>query len=220
MPNWTLGEIMSTATRRAGRRADFPASVVSQIANTAIQWVADHENHASLESSHWTSLSSGATSCPLPTGCAELLTATLVWSWSTASSAVSSRATLTRLSPTDADKRGPDPAGTPNAFLPYAGRVEFFPSLNSAYSALFRFRAQPSDLTDTSAVPSLSTPWRYAALLKTEQLLREDVGDHAGAAMAEGRYQSYAGSVRNEDARRQRSFPIGLAPVWPRGRTG
>lgn len=210
---------MSTATRRAGRRADYPASTVSLLANQAIQIIADSEPHASLESSHWTSMSSGSTSCAFPAGCAELLSATLVWSWSTASSAVSSRATLRMLSPTDADKRGHDPAGTPNAFLPYADRVEFFPSFNSAYSVQFRFRAYPSDLTDTSATPSLATPYLWAAVLKTEQLLREDVGDHAGAAMAEGRYQSHMGQVKNDMARR-RSFPVGLAPVWPRGRTG
>lgn len=221
MPAYTLSEVMSKATTRIGRRADISLSEASFWANAAYMEIAAMENHALLESSFLTSTVSGDSHITLPADFGEPISFTLVWSNSTASSAISSRRTLHRLSISDAEVQGPDPSGIPEAFMFFGDAIELVPSPNSAYSFVGRYRAQASDLTDPAAVPSLSTPWRHAWLLKTERYLFEYLGNAAGAAAAENRYLAYANALKSDEARRQSGeLRLNFRPLYTGAKTG
>src|SRR5690606_20909671 len=97
MPTFTLGEIASFATRRAGRRADFSLSRMSELVNTAYLFVGTEEPGALLESSATASLSSGATVALLPADFGEPISLLVVTPPNT-SSQRSSYHTLARVS--------------------------------------------------------------------------------------------------------------------------
>lgn len=217
MPAYTLGEIMSLATARIGRRGEITASDASFYANTAYQEVAGVAPHALLEQSYNTSTLSGAATIALPSDFNEPLVFSISWpaSWSTLSTANRSYQTLTPRSAYFFDSQGSLPSGTPQHYLLYNNRLEVHPSANSAYSFHARYRSYTEDLVSASSVPSLSTPWRYAVLLKTEQLLHEHVGNWPGAAAAENRYIAYCARTKTDEARRQSSqHPMGVHVVY------
>lgn len=216
MPTFTLGEIMSYATTRAGRRWDMEASTASFYANLAIMEVATMAAMAQSETSYVSSSTTGQSRITLPGDLLEPVSITLVWppSWSTASSVISSRQTLARISREEADVRGPHPVGTPTAFVFDGDSLEVVPSFDSAYSIILRYRSLPSDLTATAAVPSLSTPWRWAAVLKATQYVYEHYNNPTAAAEEEQKYLSYVGGLKTDEARRQSgAFRIHVTPM-------
>lgn len=203
MPSYNLGEIMSLATARIGRRADIPVSTVSLHINMAYQEVAESVPHALQERIAVSSTTSGENKIELPADFGEPISYSLVWSWSTASSAISSRKTLAPISSEQADAMGAFPVGTPTYFLPYNNWIELYPSPDSGYSFFARYRSMATDLSATTDVPSISTPYRYAVLLKSEELLHQYIGNVAGAAFARSQYIDYMYRQKSDDAKRQ-----------------
>lgn len=217
MPAYNLGQIMSLATARIGRRGEITASDASLYANMAYQEVAIVAAHALLEQSYNTSLTSGAATLTLPSDFNEPLVFSISWpaSWSTLSTANRSYQTLAPRSVYFFDSQGSLPSGTPQHYNLYNNYIEFHPSANSAYSFHARYRGYVEDMASEASVPSLSTPWRHAILLKTEQLLHEHVGNWPGAAAAENRYISYCARTKTDEARRQSSqHPMGVHVIW------
>lgn len=196
MPAYTLGEIMSQATARVGRRADLDASTVSFLANEAALEVHAIYPVASSESSTMLSVVSGSPSLALPAGC-ETLTMLSLQSGGSGS-------TLLRTSFEEIDSYG-TAGGTPTRFAYQGDTLELRPVPNSNWSALARFRVAYQDMTATGDVPSLATPWRAAVVMKLEEKLHLFLGNGVGAAMAQQRYLGYVSMLRNDDARRQSS---------------
>lgn len=196
MPAWTLGELMSTATTRIGRRSDITMSTASFYVNMAYQEIAASERHALLETLTVSSTTSGEGRLELPADCMEPISL----SWLT-TTAVGSAQTLRPTSHANIDAFGAG-YGKPSEYAFYNNWIELFPSPDSSYSLQMRYYAYPSDMTATSAVPSLATEWRPAVLYLSEALLHEHVGNELEGANARARYAGYAASLKNTAARR------------------
>lgn len=207
MPTYDLGNIMSFATANAGRRADIGESTVSRLANEAYFEVASAADPKELESVTTLSVDSGPADyvVGLPSDFDEPITATLIVpSNVTGSSEVSSWKTLEQISVAEHDASGSSTTGEPTGFAFFGGSMELSPSPESRYSLQLRYRAQPVDLTSTSSVPSISTMWRRAIVLKTEENIHRYVGDPASAQNANTRYLQLVSQLRSDAAQRQR----------------
>lgn len=199
MPNWTLGELMSQATLRAGRRSDIAASTVSLWVNQAIQDVALEAPQALLEKIAISSTSSGENRITLPSDYYETV------SLSYLSATYGSAYTLTRRSEVGLDADGFSPIGKSTHYALYNNWLELWPSPDSSYSLQLRYRGYPSDLTATSAVPSLDTEWRYVALLRAEQYIHEYLGNYDDAQLAAVRYLTRVSALKDVYAKRHAS---------------
>ena len=209
MPTWTLGELISSATQRAGRRGNIPQSTASLWVNQAYQEVSEVVPHALQECIAISSTTSGENRFQLPSDYKEILS--LSYLTATGSSA----RTLRRISPARADIQDPDSLGVSEEYVQYNDFLELWPSPNSAYSLQLRYRQWVSDLVSTSSIPSLATPYRYAILLKAEQHLHEYLNNDDQAINAEFRYQQYVSQVNNDEARRQHDASgVGVHPVY------
>ena len=220
MPNFTLGECLSTATQNIGRRDDIPLSDASLIANRAYFEIAYAIEAEELEKIAVSSTTSGENKIELPTDFYEPISATLIYrpSWSTVSSVNSSYATLKISSMELMDGRNPVPGGAPSELAFYNSWIELWPSPNSAYSFQLRYRAHPEDLTSTSSVPSLSTPWRQAWVLKTQEYLADYVQDEVQSQKAHTQYQAYVSTLKTPRAvRNSGEFRRGFVPYVSKG---
>jgi hypothetical protein len=193
MPAYTLGEIMSQATWRAGRRVGLEPSTVSFLANEAYLEVAGIWPRAASERTAHLSISSGEQVLALPEGCEELVHL----------SYVGSADPLVQIEIEELDSRDTG-AGKPSAFAFYgASSLVLWPSPSSDWSAQLRYREQISDMTELSSVPSLATPWRAAIIPKLEEKLHIALGNGLGAAMAQQRYLGLVSQLKSDEARRQ-----------------
>ena len=205
MPSWTLGDLMSMATARVGRRDDISASTVSFWVNEAYHEVATQAPHALLESTTRFSVGSGTSRLTLPGDFLE--TVSLSWDTNNADS----NYTLVQAAPAWCDSQGYYPVGVPERYYQYNNVIQLWPSSDSysdttsGRSYLLRYRARPEDLTSTSSIPSLDTEWRRAVLYKAEAFLHEYVGNDIEAGVAHARYAGYVASLDNVHARRQRA---------------
>ena len=208
MPSWTLEEITSQATARVGRRANLPLSTVSFWANQAYQEVAEIAPHALQEAIAISSTSSAENRFQLPSDFKEILSLSYLTN-------VGSSRTFRRISFARADVQDPDVLGIPQEYVQYNDFLELWPSPNSAYSLQLRYRIWVDDMVSLNSVPSLSTPYRYAILLKTEQHLHESLGNDERALNAEFRYQQFLSQVNNDESRRQHDAGgFGVHPVY------
>ena len=195
---------MSNATRNIGRRDDIALSDASFQANRAYFEVFYAINPEEGEKIAVSSTTSGENKIELPSDFYEPISAAVIYrpSWSTSSSVNSSYLTLKLGSIEGMDGRNPEPGGTPEEIVFFNSWVEIFPSPNSAFSFQLRYRAHPVDLTSTSSVPSLSTPWRAAWMLKTQQYLADFVQDEAASAKAHGQFLAYVATLKTPAASR------------------
>lgn len=198
MPAYTLGELMSQATWRAGRRSDLSASHVSFLANEAYMEVAQAVPHAMHEKIAISSTTSGENRITLPVDFAEPIHFSLL-------SVGGSARTLAPIGVREADAYQVTRGGTPSRYALYANWVELWPSPNSSWSVQLRYRSQVSDLVELTDTPSMSTPWRAAVLTKLVEKVHEAVGDAAGAAAAQQRYLAQTATLKNDEAKRQSS---------------
>ena len=194
MPSYTLGDIMSQATLRAGRRADLSASQVSFFANEAYMEVAALAPGALSEVTTFLSFRSGSEVTALPSDFFEPIL-------------LSTRSGGSHLTMAEASREQIDSYGTgtgrPTLYVSYASHLEVRPVPNSHWTALFRYRKRLSDMTETSNVPSLSTEWRYAILLKTKEKIYDATGNVTGLALARQDYLSYVQSLPTDEGRKQ-----------------
>ena len=218
MPSYTLGDIMSFATQNAGRRSDISQSIVSRFANEAyfdVYYASDPQEGEKIAVS---STTTGENKLELPTDFWQPISLALIYSTSTSSSDYSSYSTLRLISVEEMDAKNPQPSGVPEAVAFYNSWLELWPSPNSAYSLQFRYRASPSDMTATTAVPSLDTSWRQAIVIKTEEKIHVYLGDTQSAEAASMRFLREVNRLRSDRERRQRGeFRQYLAPSWGEG---
>lgn len=205
MPTYTLGEIMSFATSAIGRRAEIGLSDASRIANEAYFEVWYAAPHAEAEKIAVSSTTSGENRIELPTDFHLPISASIIYrnSWSTSSSVYSSYNTLQQVSSEYLDSTNPEPGGVPTKIAFYNSWIELSPSPDSGYSFQLRYQAGPVDLTSTSSVPSLTTPWRKAVELKTREGVAAFVKDAAAEAKASVDYLRYVSTLKDANAVRQ-----------------
>jgi hypothetical protein len=200
---------MSKATARVGRRADIPQSEVSFWVNEAYQAISEVAPHNLQECIAISSTTSGENRFALPTDLKELI------DFSYLTNIGASARTLRRISESAADIQDPDALGVPDTYVLFNDFIELWPSPNSAYSIQMRYRIWPGDLTSLTSTPSVSTPFKHAILLKTEQYLHEYLGNDERAVNAEFRYQQWLSQIQTDEARRQKGQSrLGVTPVW------
>lgn len=205
MPQFTLGEIISSATAAIGRRADIALSDASRIANEAYFEVVYATQPEEFEKIAVSSTTSGENRIELPTDFYEPISATMIFrpSWSTSSSVNSSYATLHFASMEAMDGRNPEPGGAPEELAFFNSWVELWPSPDSGYSFQLRYHAHPFDLTSLNSVPSVSTPWRKAVELKAREYLADFVQDEVESQKASTAYLRYVATLKTPNAIRQ-----------------
>jgi hypothetical protein len=205
MPQYTLGEILSSATAAIGRRDDISLSDASRLANDAYFEVVYAVSDMEFEKIAVSSTTSGENKIELPSDFHEPISASIVYrpSWSTSSSVNSSHLTLKIVGMEAMDGRNPEPGGVPEDLAFYNSWIELYPSPNSGYSFQLRYRAHPEDIVSLTSVPSLSTPWRKAVELKTREYLADFVDDEAASMKAAMQYQAYVATLKTAQARRQ-----------------
>ena len=203
MPTYSLGEIASLATTRIGRRADISLSDVSKNINMAYMEVWSHVPSQFLEKVASASVASGDSTVSLPTDFMEPITMRLqIYSSVTTPGPTFSYKTLDRIPLAQYDNSYSSNNGQPKGFAFFDGQILLQPSADSGYTVQFRYRSFATDLTATSDIPSLSTPWRHAVLLKTEVYLNEYIGNLQGATFSEQKFLRYIAQLKSDEARR------------------
>lgn len=204
---------MSFATTDAGRRSDITASTVSRLVNEAYMEVAATSNPEGLERIAVSSTTTGENRIDLPTEFIEPISATLIWpsNWTLSESQHSSFQTLRLVSVRRMDSHSPYPSGIPQEIAFYDSWLELWPSPNSAYSLQFRYRSGVTDMLQVDEVPSVTTPWRQAIKLKTEEKIHKHVQDSTEESKSNIRYLQYVSGLKSDQAKRQSGqFPQGM----------
>lgn len=167
---FTLRELMSEATTIAGT-GELPPSRVSWYVNLAMREIANRLPTAEFEALAVSSTSSGQPRMYLPTDCEHIITL----SYGTAASPVGGW-NIRQASPSQLDAQSDGTAaGAPEMYVSYASWIEFYPSPDSAYSLLMRYKRRISDITSLDAIPSFDTRYHPAVLYRaTEGLLLRD----------------------------------------------
>lgn len=195
MPSWTLGELMSEATTRIGRRADLAQSTVSRYVNQAHLDVAERTDQAESEQTAISSTVSRENRISVPSDAREIISV----------SNRSSGQTLRPMRIEEFDSTDTSDRGTPTEFAFWQNDLFLHPTSDSTYTFRIRYRSQATDMTSTSDVPSVDTSFRFPILLKAEQYLLEYIGDDIGAAAKRNAYLDQIRSLDDETARRQRA---------------
>lgn|SRR5574341_1369522 len=200
MPLYDLGAVVSRATQLLGNRLDVTLSTSSFYANEAALQIAKSLFHEASETSATTSTTSGVNSVVLPTNFDELISISNV--------SLTPPRVLTAITPDQIDSENTG-SGIPERYLEYADRVELWPSPNSTYSLVLRYRTRFSAMTATTATPSFDTRYGLAWLYKTTELLADSVLDHDAAALWRQKYLSEMAATPSDYALRQRSSRAG-----------
>jgi len=213
MPAWTLGTIMSSATAALGNRTDVTASTASLYANQAQLEVWSQLPFDEQEAIAISSTTVNENKITLPSDFLEPLTVSNL-----------SATDPVLLDSINLDQREmySTASGTPECYVLYANWLELVPTPDSAYSIQVRYRKQLSDMTETTDVPSVSTRYRFAVVLKTKELLAQHViMDTEAAAEAHNQYVSYMGSMPSDRALRNReNRAAGVSLPRRRGQKG
>ncbi len=210
MPAWNLGDIMSNATVALGNRADIALSTASFWANEAYEQVWNDLPFDEEEALAISSTTVNEDKITLPIDFQEL----------TFLSNLSRSNTL--LDPLNADQLGAfssSASGIPTHFILYSTWLELRPTPDSSYSLELRYKKQRSELTATTDIPSISTRFRRAVMLKTAELLAENVTlDDERAGRFRANYISYIESTPDDASLRVRSqHALGLSLGRQRG---
>jgi len=210
MPSYTLAELTSQSTTRAGRRADISLSDSSFMVNTAYQQVASLIPDAMQEQKAISSTTSGENKITLPTDFGEIINL----SYYTTKS--DSGKTLRMMTPSQYDEVGTHPLGKPHSFVLFRDWFELFPSPNSAWSLQIRYRSNVTDMTELTDIPSIHTDARLAVLYLSIAEHWGFVNEPTQRALAEQKAYNYITTVKNKFARRQHaSDRYGAIPTAP-----
>ena len=208
MPAWTLATLMSESTAALGNRTDLAASRVSFFVNEAYRQVAEATDHNRTEAKAITSTSSGDACVNLPTDFYELINLSNL--------SVAPHDILQQVDVGFGDSYSTT-LGVPKYYISYATFLELVPSPDSTYSVQLRYRAELSDLTATTAVPSLSTRYHYPIALKARELLAEALLDQPKRQAAHNAYVQYMQSIPSDAALRYRKdHTLAVSLLWPR----
>lgn len=197
MARWNLGQIMSHATAGIGHRSDIPRSIVSFLVNEALSQVYTVAPHSWQEKLAISSTTSGENRVFLPPDFMEPI------SLSYLTDIASTRTLRYTPDPATFDSKGFTPVSVPERYTIYSDWLELWPSPNSAYSMQFRYKSFTTDLIETTDIPSVSTDWRYAVVLKSRQLLAEWLPDQGFAASLQNRYLQHVATLDSDRAKRQ-----------------
>jgi len=198
---WQLQDLLSEATTIAGTPPGLPTSRVSQLANQAIRGIAARLPHPELEEVATGSTVTSSNEATLPSDCEAIL----CLSFDTDVAGVGGRV-IRQAAPweLDAVSDGTE-QGIPRMYISWQTWLEFYPSPDSAYSLLLRYRKRVSDITSLTARASLDTRYDQAVLLKTVEYLHLRKGEYDKVALAREMYERELKQIPNWYAVRQQN---------------
>ena len=198
---WALQDLMSEATTIAGTPPGLPTSRVSEVVNRAIRDVSVRLPQVELEVLSLSNTSADEDKIYLPSDCEHVLGL----SFNTGVSGVGGRGIRQAAEwEFDAKSSGTE-TGVPVMFLSYASWVELYPSPDSAYSILLRYKRRPSDITSLTARSSLDTRYDQAVLYKTVEYLHLRKGEYDNVLKARAMYEEELRQMPNLYAIRQQN---------------
>ena len=177
MPSWALSDLMSPTTAALGNRVDIPASTVSFWINQAYEDVWNVLPHDQQETSTVTNTTTSDGTVLLPTDFMALV--------GYPSNISYNQALLRPLNITQLASFSTS-TGRPEYFASYGTRLEVRPIPDAAYGLHIRYRRSQSELTLTTAIPSIATRLRSAIFHRAVELLAQNVTlDMERAALAQ-----------------------------------
>lgn len=194
MPAWDLSTLMSESTALIGARTDLSLSRVSFWVNEAHRQVYDFVNQESAEALATSSTTSGENRITLPSDFREVI--------NLSNTSVEPVDVLRQVDVDTIDSLTTI-TGTPDRYVKYATWLELYPSPDSSYSLILRYRAQASDMLATTDVPSVDTQYRYGVLMKSVELLSDAILDSEGATIYRNKFISYMNATPSDMARKQ-----------------
>lgn len=207
MPILNLGTICSTATTFAGGRNDWTLSEASLYANMAYSEIKSRTGitHTQSEAIAVSSTTSGENRIALPADFDYPLAITMYVGSS--STATQSHTTAT-VALVPKDVRWVDgqtlASGAPDSYVYYGTSIELFPSPNSAFSLVMRYRTQSPLLVSSTDTPVLDERWHSAILYKTVAILEASRNNAEGEAIANNRYLQYVQTTITDASAKQR----------------
>lgn len=192
---------MSEATTITQTGPEVPPSTVSLYVNAAQRDIAARLPHVEFEALAVSSTTSGEDKLYLPSDCEHILNL----SFDTEVSGVGGRGIRQAAAwELDAKSAGTQ-IGVPTMYLSYATWIELYPSPDSAYSLLLRYKQRLSEITNLANVPSIDTRYHRAVLYATVEGLHLRKGEYDKAAMARQLYLRELKDVPNLYALRQQN---------------
>lgn len=198
---WQLGELLSEATQITGAVTGFPTSRYSQLANQAMRDIAARLPHVELEDVVTGSTTTSSAQATLPSDCEVIINL----SFDTSVAGVGGRS-IRQAAPWELDaKSDGTEQGVPRMYVSWQTFVEFYPSPDSAYSLLMRYRKRVSDITSLTARSSLDTRYDQALLYKTVEYLHLRKGEYDKVAQARALYEAELRTIPNYYTQKQQN---------------
>lgn len=206
----SLADVTSRATTLAGGRTEWQPSEISFWANVAAQEVYNQVVHLPLESLAYSSTTSGENRLSLPS---DFDTPLALSNLST--DGVTGGRQLPLVTGDWIDSQASTTNGEPQVWALYGTWLELWPSPDSSYSLLLRYRARQGTLVASTDTPAFDERWHPGWLYKTTELLEASRGNPEGEALARNRYLSYMASIPDDRSRRQQ-VKTGMTMVYQR----
>ena len=191
MPSLTLGTLMSEATAALGSRTELGASTVSLYANIAQLEVAAMLPHTELLTSTTLVLGAGSSATVLPADLDRIVDVSRPNSYDSFGYRV-----LTQVSLAQVDNASEGTAtGVCNRFATSANSILFYPTSTSQDTFTLRYVRVPTDMSNTTDIPSLHTRYHPAILFKLCEDLADRVLDTQRAAYYRNKVISVLGTL-------------------------
>lgn len=203
---FSLAQIISHATRLAVNPG-ISMSEASEYANIAIAHVSQAAGvqHAPKEKIAFTSTSTSDNRLGFPADFDYALGVKLgvPGSWSTATSRTTSWVPIPKEPAPWGDAYQSGNSGQPERYAEFATWFELRPSPDSAYSVELRYARKLSDLTASTATPSLDEQWGWAVVCKAAELIAASSGNTSAERGNARRYVEYVSSLRLDQSRKR-----------------
>ena len=230
MPIFTLGDVVSDASRLAGGRSDWALSEATRLANVALEYVqsASGMAHKPREALAISSSTSGGNRIALPTDFDYPIAFTL-YQGSTSTATTSRTTTAVPLIQRDGafvDAQDDQfSGGIPEYYVWYSTWLELFPSPNSAYSLQLRYGATQAVLSLSTQTATLGSKWNQPWVYKTAELMAAARGDASNEALNQMRYANFVKTIDTDRAlaqkdRRSQTMRPGMASNFRNGGMG
>lgn len=206
MPVMNLGQLCSFATTFSGGRNDVQLSEASLYANMAYSEVRTRAGlkHTPVEALAVSSTTTGENRIAVPPDF-DFATSLTLYIGSSSTISTSHTTAVIQLTPKSVAWIDEQPlaSGEPLYYAPYGTSIEFYPSPNSAYSAVLRYNAQTATLVDSTDTPNLDERWHTAIAHKTAEIVAASRGDTDNEALARNRYLNYVTGTRTDASDKQ-----------------
>ena len=205
MAMMTLQTLMSEATALVGGRLDMTASQVSLYINMAQLEVSRALPHGEMEATTYLTLSvSSATAAGYPpSDFDEPISVSRLSAYDGFSHLNLTRVSVGEID--DAADSGGTATGTTNRYAIHGDQLFVYPKSSSSVSLALRYRKTPSEMTLTTAVPSIHTRYHPAILYKAAENLAMRAVDPQLAAYYRNTFISFMQATPSTQELRGRS---------------